>query len=343
MAKRVKRVKDVDLVLHIGLHKTATSYVQNVLSARRYDLLGEGLLYPITGAVDGVTVSTRDGAQSGHAHFTRPGDRSGLTSDLLSELPDSVSTVLLSSEDFTLPRPKPTPEELIGRFGAFGTVKVVLTLRRQDVWIESFYKQIVDQYGNFETRSFDEYLAQMGPSLLDFHSRFSPWRDLVGPENFRVLSYDDLPGGEAICRGILEFAGVGGPLLDEIASVPVPRYDSVRAIDTLGLRILNSYRLDSREARIRTARSIYQIAPESDIELMTPEIREGIQKVCGPNNERIEAEWFDHPVPGFRFGAAIDGTARSTPAGQEVVAYLDQVIALCEAARKPAVVDGSAE
>jgi hypothetical protein len=332
----VKNARDVTLILHIGLHKTATSYVQSVLSAHRYDLLRAGVLYPTAGLLDLNQVSTRDGAQSGHALFTRPGDRQALVSELLTEMPDTVSTVLLSSEDFTLPRATPTPEQHLSRFSVFGTVKVVLVLRRQDVWIESFYKQIIDQYGNFETRSFDEFLKQVGPSLLDFHTRFSPWRDLVGPDNFHVLSYDDLPGGSAIYERFLEIAGLGGADLPEAGAVATPRYESIRAIDTVGLRILNSYRLKNRETRINVAKTIYAAAPDGDIELMTPELREGIQALCGAINERIEAEWFKEPVPGFRFGHALRVEPARPPTGPEMIDYFDQVISRCEAARSSA-------
>jgi hypothetical protein len=335
-----KSVEDVTLVLHIGLHKTASSYVQNMLGARRYDLLGEGVLYPTTGTLNGVPSRTREGAQSGHILFTRPGDHHDLVPELLAELPDACSTVLLSSEDFTLARRRPTPEQYLGTFSAFGAVKVILVLRRQDAWIESFYKQVVDQYNKSETRSFDDFLKQVGPSLLDFHARFSPWRDLVGPENFHVLSYDDMPDGDAMYRRFLEIAGIDASFLDEAPSTPVPRYESVRAIDTLGLRILNSYRLQNRETRVRVAKSIYSLAPEGDVEIMTPAMREGIQARCGPVNERIEAEWFKEPVPGFRFGSPLPATA-DPPTGPEVADYLDRVITLCEAARNSADVAGS--
>jgi hypothetical protein len=335
-------VKDRTLILHIGLHKTATSYLQNVLSTRRYDLLREGVLYPTTGSADGATSRTREGAQSGHIQLTRLRDGRDVVSELLDEIPDAASTVLLSSEDFTLPRAN-AAAQYISRFSAFGNVQVVLVLRRQDVWIESYYKQIVDQYGKFETRSFDEFVEQMGPKLLDFHTRFSPWRDLVGPESFHVLSYDDLAGGAAICRRILEIAGVSGSLLDSSESIPVPPYESVRAIDTLGLRILNAYRLDDRDLRTRVAKLIYAAAPDGDIELMSPEMREGIQALCAPINERIEREWFKEAVPGFRFGAAPGEAAANPPTGSEVVDYVDQVISLCERARKSAQEGGSGQ
>lgn len=336
-----KRVKDVDVVLHIGLHKTATTYVQNMLAARRYDLLGEGVLYPTAGTIDRTAVSTRDGAQSGHALFARPGDRTALVADLVNELPDSTSTVLLSAEDFTLPGQKVTPAVLLDRFSAFGSVKVVLVLRRQDTWLESVYKQIVDQYVNYETRSFGDYLAQVGPQVLDFHTRFSPWRDLVGPDSFHAISYDDVDGGAAIYRRLLEVAGVSGPLLEVDDSVVVPRYDSVRPVDTLGLRILNGYRLTDRETRIRVAKAIYDVAPAGEIELVTPQMREAIVTTCAPINERIEAEWFDEPVPGLRFGTEPRRPQAAAPTADELIEYVDRVIALCDAGR--ASQDGPAE
>ncbi len=336
------QASDVTLVLHIGLHKTASSYVQNLLSARRYDLLRHGVLYPFTGTVDSPSEATREGAQSGHALFTRPGDRRALVSELLNELPDAISTVLMSSENFTVQRRTPTPADYLRDLGAFGNVQVVLVLRRQDAWIESYYKQIVDQPGKFERRSFGDYLADVGPALLDFHARFSPWRDLVGPENFHVLSYDDLPGGHAIFRRLVQVAGVDSALLEQ-EPLDVPEYRSVRAIDTLGLRILNSYRIKDRDVRVRAARSIYAVAPDGDIDLMTENMRAAIRSTCGPINERIESEWFDEPVPGLRFGAPAPAAATDPPTGDEMVDYLDRVLSVCEQARAAASKAGRAE
>jgi hypothetical protein len=337
-----KHAKDRRLVLHIGLHKTATTYVQNVLSSRRYDLLREGVLYPLAGSgllargVDRPTVNTRDGAQSGHATFTRPGDREVAVGELLDEMPDTVSTVLLSAEDFSLGLM--TPQQYLARFGLFGKIEVVLVLRRQDVWIESFYKQVVDQFGNFETRSFEEYVAQEGPRLLDFHSRFSPWRDAVGPDSFHVLSFDDLAGGgDAICRRLAEISGIEGPLLDELTSLEAPRYDSVRAIDTVGLRVLNACRFQDRDRRVATARSIYAAAPEGDIELMTTKLRQAVKETYAPVNERIAHEWFTGPVPGFCFGAEFPVAAAAAPTPEDLLDYLDRVLALCAAARRSQV------
>ncbi|HET8562010.1 MAG TPA: hypothetical protein VFL69_15940, partial [Marmoricola sp.] len=148
-------------------------------------------------------------------------------------------------------------------------------------------------------------------------------------------------GGAAICRKILAIAGVRGPLLDEAAAVDVPGYTSVRAVDTLGLRILNSYRLPSREDRTDAARAICRMAPPWGLELMSDAMREGIAAYCAPINERIEAEWFSEPVAGLRFDAALRGGAPTTPTGVDVADYLDRVIDLCERVRVQGMPAGS--
>lgn len=328
-----ERAKHTDLVLHIGLHKTASSFVQGLLGASRDDLLSRGVLYPATGIIDKADTGTREGAGSGQALLSRPGRQHALKVGLFEEITDDVSTVLISSEEFGRVAAAPTPARLVARFSAFRSIKVVVVLRRQDDWIDSYYRQVVDQYGNFETRSFEEFLHQAGPNLLDYHARFAPWRELVGPDNFHVLSYDDIPGGAAICARLLDIAGVEGPVLEGLGSPSVPRYESVRAIDTVGLRILNSYRLEDRDTRTRTARLIYDVAPAGDIELLSPGLRGEIQARWAPVNERIEAEWFDQPVPGFRFGSAPRVQVTSPPSGMDMVEYVDRVIALCESAR----------
>jgi hypothetical protein len=329
-----KNARDRTLVLHIGLHKTATTFLQNVLSTRRYDLLQEGVLYPTAGTSLSEMVKTREGAQSGHILFTRPGERRRRSvTSLVRELPESAHTVLVSSEDFTHPRVEVTPQEHLEAFSVFGNIEIVLVLRRQDDWIESFYKQQVDQYVNCEIRAFDTFLEEDGRALVDFHTRFEPWRQLVGPENFHVLSYDDLGGGHAICRRFLEILGVTAPLLDTATEIPVPGYHSIRAIDTLGLRILNSYRLEDRDTRVRAAMQIYGLAPPGNIELMTSEMRAAVRELCEPINERIESEWIRRPAPAFRFGKDTRRTDVAPVDGAKLVEYIDRVIDLCERAR----------
>lgn len=328
-------LRDRTLVLHIGLHKTATTYLQNALAVGREQLLECGVLYPRSGEVTEERESTREGAQSGQAQFTVAGDHRDLIASLAREVHDSTRTVVVSSEDFTLPRASRTPEQFLEMFDAFGRVEVVLVLRRQDRWIESWYKQRVDQYRAFETRSFGQFLAEEGPRVLDFHARFSPWRDGVGPGHFHALSYDDLDGGRDICRRILELAGADGRLAERIATTDVPRYASVRAIDTVGLRLLNTYRLRDRKVRTEAAREIYARAPHGDISLMSSAQRVQVERSYRPGNDRIAREWLHSDAPRF-----LDTDSDQEPpeplTAREMVRYVDDVVAVCEAARQQA-------
>lgn len=323
------KAKDLDLVLHIGLHKTASTYVQNVLSARRYDLLEHGIVYPTTGT-PGMQVRTRDGARAGHALLTYRKGTAELVDQLLHEVPPDATTVLLSAEDLTHPRRD--PEQMFATFSAFGRVSVVVVLRRQDDWLESYYKQRVDQFRSGETRSITAFLADEGPWLLDYHRRLEPWRELAGADRFHVLSYDDLPDADAQLRRLLVLAGMPEEATVDYPGLEVPRYDSVRAVDTLGVRMLNACGLTERDVRNDAARQIYAAGPAGDIALLTPEQRAAIREHCGPINERIEHEWCAAPVPGLRF-ARPDRPAPEPPAAADLAGYLDRVLDVCAAAR----------
>ena len=79
------------------------------------------------------------------------------------------------------------------------------------------------------------------------------------------------------------------------------------------------------------------------IELLAPRLREEIQEAWAPHNERLEQEWFEEPVPGFRFGSAPRNRAIDPPSSEDMVEYFDRVIALCESARTKASVAAQEE
>ncbi|GAB2984758.1 hypothetical protein [Nocardioides montaniterrae] len=328
MAEALAMAKDLELVVHIGLHKTASTYVQSVLSAHRLELLQQGLVYPINGTPQ-MQVRTREGARSGHALLTFRKGRQEVLEQVLREVPRDATKVLVSAEDFTHPRRD--PEEMFSTFAAFGRVRVVVTLRRQDDWIESYYKQRVDQFHSAESRSIGGFLEDEGPWLLDLHRRLSPWRDLAGADAFHVLSYDDLPCADAQVAALLAIAGVEV----ELPPIDVPRYDSARAIDTIGMRLLNGIGLTDRTIRNTAAQEVYAASPEGDLALLDTAQREAIRAHCAPINERIEREWAAGPLPGFRFGRP-DRPAPQPPTAEAMAAYVDRVLTICDAARRRA-------
>lgn len=135
------------LIFHIGAHRTATSAVQHYLHDNILALKRQGVLYPF-------------GARR-HVHLINQlfsGARSPqqVAADLLERLqagpaasdpaPDqeadraaarALHSVLLSDEDICTRQ----DISLLGEFKNKFSVKVVFTLRRQDLWLESWYLQ----------------------------------------------------------------------------------------------------------------------------------------------------------------------------------------------------------
>lgn len=327
-------LENIDVILHIGLHKTASTYVQNVLSMLRMELVHEGILYPRAGEPRFRGVRSRDGAQSGQAEFTRPVDTDPLNAlrNLFSECSDDTRSIIISSENFTLWKRDLRAADFVARFRAFRSVKVVLVLRRQDQWLESYYKQIVDGFADRETRSFSEFVRDVGPDLVDFYERFLPWREAVGAENFHVLSYDDLKSADDITEQLLHLADASEQLIARSKGLSVPRYESVRGFDTLALRILNAANLQDRDQRVELAREFFDSAPHVPVKLLSDELAETIIQHCMPINQRCASEWFTEPVPGLCFQRPIakkKSDDKSTANAAEVFEYLSYVVARC--------------
>lgn len=328
------KAQNIDVILHIGLHKTATTYIQNKFAAHRYDLVREGIVYPRAGEPDRPVFATRGGAQSGHALLTRAEDPAlEAIQGIAKECPESTRCIVLSSENFAIWTRPFTAAEYLARFNMFRSVKVVLVVRRQDSWLESYYKQIVDGFRDYETRSFGEFLSDEGWKLIDFYSRFSEWRTAAGADNFHVLSFDDCKDADEIGANILKLAGASDELIDAITSADAERYDSVRAIDTLALRILNAYQLNDRDERIELARNLVAASPASKFPLMTADMRDAIEEFCKPINERIVAEWARTPMPNFLFAKPPKAEAVDPVDPALVADYVGYAISVCEGAR----------
>lgn len=95
----------MDLLIHVGLHKTGTTSVQDQLHRNRECLLGEGILYPTTGLF-GSQHGLIPGSIIPRHFFLDRTPRSLCTRDYLEELSREVegarpNLVILSSEVFT--------------------------------------------------------------------------------------------------------------------------------------------------------------------------------------------------------------------------------------------------
>lgn len=181
------------LFLHIGSHKTATTFLQSSLAGNPAALDRLGILYPQAGQIY-------------EAHFRlcwdlkdpelqdRPLEALPHWAQLLEELAAAPQPVaVLSAEEFGLAL-DPTRLEALK---AHHDVQVIFYLRSPDSYMESFYNQFVKDFGTRETRTIETYVAEEGLFFLDTLKLLRPWIELFGPQAVRLRLFDraHLPDG----------------------------------------------------------------------------------------------------------------------------------------------------
>ncbi len=191
------------LFLHIGSHKTATTFLQNSFANNGAALTGLGVLYPQSGLIYQahfkLSGELRDRALAG-----RPLDRLPEWAALLAEIDAShLPIVLISSEDFCWADPQRL-SILSERFD----VQIVFYLRSPDSHMESYYNQLVKDFVTRETRTIETYVAEEALFFLDTSKLLRPWAQVFGDAAIRLRFFDkaNLPGG--ILPDFLSLLGV---------------------------------------------------------------------------------------------------------------------------------------
>lgn len=196
------------LLLHIGAHKTATSYVQRLFHTNRHLLADHGILYPDIGpnrahhilVTPWISVPEIPEASFG---------RKTLSQRLLGKsLPDSFfedfvrkharqkGTVFLSAEIFSRAEPQSVDmKDLARRLAPFEDVRIVYTVRHQADYIQSIWLQVAK---SGKAPRFDQFLA----NALDRKMASGLWVDhgkvidhvLTGfsPDQLIVLDYETI-------------------------------------------------------------------------------------------------------------------------------------------------------
>lgn len=153
LAALVKKV-----VLHIGAPKTGSSSLQEYLERYRFELLDQGLWYPMAGIRRGQGI--RRDRSPGHLTLMRQiingnnpqSELRRLAAEIVA-LGKPVDTLVLSSENIlshliwpqgdTAYTPKGDPFRKIARALGVDQIEVAVVLRRQDDWFSSYYREVV--------------------------------------------------------------------------------------------------------------------------------------------------------------------------------------------------------
>ena len=187
----------MSLVIHIGLRKTGTTFLQQALNRNRAALSECGLLYPDPGA------GLQDGGGQAHhflAHallnwrvrytpadsFDRLEYHTAALRELIAPHP---GTSVLSSEDFS--------RFTEGRIQALRALfpgddlRILVYLRRQDLWLDALYGQALKVGRQPEMKAF---LAR-NRDRLDYRGVLRRWGSVFGDDALIVRPYEGFEEG----------------------------------------------------------------------------------------------------------------------------------------------------
>lgn len=274
------------LVLHIGVHKTGTTAIQNRLAASK----AADLRYVVvTGPARPMMLNdTPDPAAIAALRDAVP-------------LPDDPATLTaISFEGFAghyrtgYTNAGAAAHATAEAFSAYDT-RVVVYLRRQDRVIESMVRQLVKTDPG---ERLDTYLAGLGPDSYNWLNLLNAWSDAFGAAKVLPRIYDRAAlaaeGGvfADFCRTI------GRPDLSENTPDPESNPSYTAAAVELA-QMCGPHLPESHWPRLRSALEAWSARPEqraADRSLIEPDVRDALLARYTGSNEQVRARWFPDRV-----------------------------------------------
>ena len=195
------------LYLHVGTHRTATSSIQAFMLSNWDALLSRGVFHPMRIARHFPIFN---------AIFAGRRSVSEVSQDLLlraSKHTNAIDKIVLSDEDVCMR----TDLSLLGDFRKHFDVKVVFALRRQDLWLESWYLQNIKWQWNKSLShcTLSEFVDRIEEFHWAYYDRLLSHLDEVfGQENVLPYVFEkaQMPAGPvaAFCKriGIDDISGL---------------------------------------------------------------------------------------------------------------------------------------
>ena len=206
---------DVELVIHIGLHKTGTTHLQHQFLQHRDQLLTKGWLFPLTGFTSHQDTAAKAGATPGHQGILRAaldGDRAVLK-ELMSEIQSSgCKKILISCENMSFPYyPDAQRERYMGTFenffSGFDKRRVVASIRQPAAYFEALYRERVTNSTLRESRSALQFYTTHGQTILSFAAMLGPWKEFARG-NLDLTSYDQMRKEPDYFTAFCQFLGI---------------------------------------------------------------------------------------------------------------------------------------
>ena len=220
------------LFLHIGSHKTATSFLQGSFQNSPAALATLGVLYPQAGRVYGghfkLCWALKDREMAGRALEELP-----VWAEVMAEIDASVQqTALISAESLAWGLDPARLAVLARRY----EVTVIFYLRSPDSHLESFYNQIVKDFGTREERTIERYVTEEPLAMLDTTKILAPWAAMFGPGAIRLRLFGRAFLPDGILADVLRVMGFSdwpafnppGEMVQHKVSLPPDALDYLR-------------------------------------------------------------------------------------------------------------------
>jgi hypothetical protein len=172
------------LIAHIGTHKTGSTSIQKVLYESRSQLRKAGVLFPST---DRGPRPSKHHSVSTAAKSRDPAVADAEYKALMDEFEASgASTMIVSAEGLSAPHTG--VPDFFKRFSADFDIEVICYLRRQDLFVESLYNQVLRDPGAGERRTIGAFWRDARiSSRLNYHQTLCTWRDI--PSRVTALDF----------------------------------------------------------------------------------------------------------------------------------------------------------
>lgn len=297
----------MELILHIGLSKTGTSAIQNFLWKNREFITEKfALLYPEAGIFNA-------GGIHAHHHIawsiykpetvnvevvpTTQEILNNLLKELLNSKRKNIKKLIISSETFMQIKDKNSYIKLKNFIEQLHVAKVeiIVYFRRQDLWHESSYLQVMKD-GSIKTTPFklsNKYSLNYLGWLLEYDQFLERWQSAFPEARIipRIYYKRLLPKGNVI----LDFLSVIGIEMPE-KETKVEVNLSISHLSALALRRINEIYDFPREIHEKLVSFVLKLDKEEPSPLksfFTLEERIEFLERFRESNERLFKEWFN--------------------------------------------------
>jgi len=183
----------MNLIIHIGWHKTGTTSIQEFLLKNQVSLQkNDKVYYPSEGLLQCAhhvlawSLQEKKTSPWGDIPLTTP--KAIIEAAIVSASAHGCENIIFSSEEFCT-----LSKEQIKLLHAItsttkGTTSIVAYIRRQDLIIESSYNMEVKWWGTRLAEDFPEYIKRKTP-YIKYNHTLEAWADVFGKDQIKVIPY----------------------------------------------------------------------------------------------------------------------------------------------------------